>query len=99
SISNLAAIVGGMGVGAAFVQAGANANARRDAPRVDALRYAATTLTVGFGAISFAVLVGLRYWVSESVIGDPYQTVNVIWVGVAVLFTLGWTLDTSILNA
>jgi PST family polysaccharide transporter len=88
-----------MGIGAGLIQAGANALTRHDVAMFSALRRSAWLMLGVVGVVSFLVLAALRTFISHAIVGDSAQAGNVVLLGVALLFNLAWTLETSILNA
>jgi PST family polysaccharide transporter len=99
SALTIATIVAGMGVGAGVVQSGASALSRGDALTLAAIRRAAWLLTALLAAAGFVVLVVFRASIVSAVTGDATRSDSIVFVAIALVFTLLWTIETSILNA
>jgi O-antigen/teichoic acid export membrane protein len=99
SVIGLGGIVAGMGLGTALVRAGAHALGRDDPAAAAAVQRAAsraTLLLAGFTALLFFVL---RDPLARWFLGGSEHTGSVVWLGLAIGFTLIAGVQLSTLNA
>jgi PST family polysaccharide transporter len=99
SLVGMVSLVAGMGIGAAIVREGAVAIANENGARLGALRSAAWLLVWVLGGLGGLTLILFRDPLSQLVIGTPSQAYPVALMGVALLFGLASSVQTSLLNA
>lgn len=98
SLLGLSALIAGLGVGAGLVRLGANPLARGDLRRVSALERAAWILFWVLGGVTLLLMTLFRGAISRWMLGDTTNSGIVILVGIALLFSLASSLQTSMLN-
>lgn len=94
-----AGMVAGLSVGTGLVRFGAEAFAHEDAGRVEALRRGGWLLTWALGGTAFGFMILLRRPISELMLDQDGNGMNVVLIGVALLFSLAGTIFASLLNA
>jgi PST family polysaccharide transporter len=99
SFVSVASLITGMGVSTAMVRMGAGAVTRDDAAAISSLRNAAWLLFAGISASSLMVLAVFRAPISQWALGTREQSASILWMGLALLFTVGSNLQTGVLNA
>ncbi|MHB8522754.1 MAG: oligosaccharide flippase family protein [Limisphaerales bacterium] len=94
-----AGMVAGLSVGTGLVRFGAEALAHEDGGRVEALRRGSWLLTWALGGTAFGLMFLLRRPISELMLDQDGNGLNVVLIGVALLFSLAGTIFASLLNA
>lgn len=95
----VASLVAGLGTATGLVRLGAAAAGRDDQVELAALRTAAWVVYVILGGLLMLVLIVFRVEVSRWATGSPDHTTAIVWMGVAILFTVAGSIQTGILNS
>ncbi len=95
----LVALIAGLGIGAGLVSMGANALAQDDHLQAEALRRGAWLLFWAAGGLAVLALAMFRVPISRWMLGGPEHAMDVLLVGLALVFSLASGIQTSLLNA
>lgn len=95
----LIGLLAGMGVGAGLISAGARTLAAGDRAGFAALRKAGWLLFWAAGGLAVLIMVLLRVPISRVMLGGPEHAGDVVLMSVALLFSLAYGVQVSLLNA
>jgi len=95
----LALLIAALGIGTALVRAGAHALASDEAQRIGTMYRAAWVLAGVLGCIGLLVLISLRMVLGRWLLAGETDTQVFLALGVALIFSLGMLVETSILSA